>query len=614
MPAQTAKTAPAGPLARWLAEHQVSHREAAALLGVSQPSVSRWAASETSLPGWVLPKLVSLVGATRQATRLERALEEVSESPGRSRSAFRARGLRDADLEELIRDGRVVDLEVPQADSRGRLYTRRGLYTASAASSAVPKSPTDGSWLREQRLALGLTPNELAERLKLAPTTVRSWENEIRAVPQGRWAQVHQVLAEPPVSGDEIRQARLAAGWTLAEFGAAAGGVRLSQVATWELGTRPVPTKRLGAVRAAVREASAVAARRERVPEVVPKVVEWVRTHPGRTRQPFLNGHAHPELWAAALALALETGRVVERFAPDNGPKPRRLMRLYVPGAAPPQPRHQLTGTQLRQARQEAGIKARDIGAALGMSGGAVNSWERRGEELVPDWWTERVLQALADLRPRRSQATDVADRLLAKVAQCGGIPAHKLLGELGRGRRTRAGRAPTVGTREMLAELLEQGRVVEASATDTLGRVYQGLWLPGDAPAALAHMTGEELREARLRAGLTQRQVAELVGVGPSKVTTWETGARQIPPGRAQQLLEALSNANELAHRARVASPHMTGEELREARLRAGLTQRQVAELVGVASSNMATWETGARPVPPRRVEQLQEVFRASG
>lgn len=52
--------------------------------------------------------------------------------------------------------------------------------------------------------------------------------------------------------------------------------------------------------------------------------------------------------------------------------------------------------------------------------------------------------------------------------------------------------------------------------------------------------MTPEQLREWRKARGLTQQQIAELVGVSDRAIKYWEQGARKIPP-MLEKLLEAL-------------------------------------------------------------------------
>ena len=49
------------------------------------------------------------------------------------------------------------------------------------------------------------------------------------------------------------------------------------------------------------------------------------------------------------------------------------------------------------------------------------------------------------------------------------------------------------------------------------------------------------EIRKYRKKQGLTQAEVAKKMGVAPSTVTQWETGARRPNVGQVLQLAETL-------------------------------------------------------------------------
>lgn len=48
-------------------------------------------------------------------------------------------------------------------------------------------------------------------------------------------------------------------------------------------------------------------------------------------------------------------------------------------------------------------------------------------------------------------------------------------------------------------------------------------------------------LREARLRAGMTQVQLAEAMGVNQTAVSNWELGVTEPPARRAQRIEEVI-------------------------------------------------------------------------
>jgi transcriptional regulator with XRE-family HTH domain len=51
-----------------------------------------------------------------------------------------------------------------------------------------------------------------------------------------------------------------------------------------------------------------------------------------------------------------------------------------------------------------------------------------------------------------------------------------------------------------------------------------------------------------------------------------------------------------------------VTGPELREERLRRGLTQHAMGAWLGVAENTVSQWERGLRRVPPWAVKRIRE------
>lgn len=62
-----------------------------------------------------------------------------------------------------------------------------------------------------------------------------------------------------------------------------------------------------------------------------------------------------------------------------------------------------------------------------------------------------------------------------------------------------------------------------------------------------------------------------------------------------------------------RVAELGITGEEIRVARERAGLTQAELAALVGVAPRTVGNWERGENP-PGKNLARLRDILRPVG
>jgi transcriptional regulator with XRE-family HTH domain len=131
-------------------------------------------------------------------------------------------------------------------------------------------------------------------------------------------------------------------------------------------------------------------------------------------------------------------------------------------------------------------------------------------------------------------------------------------------------------------------------------------------------------LRDARERADKTKRECADALGVSTSTITGYEDGRKPIslpelevlayvldtPPAhfweRDPELVPEerplpLQDVLSLRHR-------IVGALLREARLEAGASQKELAQVVGCSASSISAYEYGERPVPLAELEVLAQ------
>jgi transcriptional regulator with XRE-family HTH domain len=106
-------------------------------------------------------------------------------------------------------------------------------------------------------------------------------------------------------------------------------------------------------------------------------------------------------------------------------------------------------------------------------------------------------------------------------------------------------------------------------------------------------------LRAARERAGLTQHQLARLVGVaGGERVSRWELGTSEPRPDLLVRLAKAL----------RIRSLDLlkveAGVDLRALRFAAGLSVDEVADAALVSKRTYMRWETGRWKRRPGRTQ----------
>ena len=119
-------------------------------------------------------------------------------------------------------------------------------------------------------------------------------------------------------------------------------------------------------------------------------------------------------------------------------------------------------------------------------------------------------------------------------------------------------------------------------------------------------------LARARFERGMNQRQLSRAINVSPSLVSLWESGCRR-PHSRFYPLLaQALGMSCDDVAALFVDYPPLPSQELGRLtglaflRRRTGQTQAQLARSVGVGTSTIAAWESGRRPVPGRRANDL--------
>jgi transcriptional regulator with XRE-family HTH domain len=110
----------------------------------------------------------------------------------------------------------------------------------------------------------------------------------------------------------------------------------------------------------------------------------------------------------------------------------------------------------------------------------------------------------------------------------------------------------------------------------------------------------GTTVRQARERLRLTQAELAEKVGVTQVTISNWEKG-KSAPEGEQRARVEAALGLGEAS---------ALGKRIQEARVRAALTQRELAKRTGFAQPTISQWETGWSQPGEEAVEKLEQVL----
>lgn len=116
-----------------------------------------------------------------------------------------------------------------------------------------------------------------------------------------------------------------------------------------------------------------------------------------------------------------------------------------------------------------------------------------------------------------------------------------------------------------------------------------------------------DRLRELRVKAGLTPDDLSVRIGSSRQSVSHWETGRSTPAPPVLKQI------ADELDVSISVLVP-IPDNRLRmgDLRVRAGLTQIQAAEQLGISPTSLGEIEKGMKPVNEDRVQAIVDLYGA--
>lgn len=120
-------------------------------------------------------------------------------------------------------------------------------------------------------------------------------------------------------------------------------------------------------------------------------------------------------------------------------------------------------------------------------------------------------------------------------------------------------------------------------------------------------------IKTARIKKGLTQTELANLLGVMPATINNWEAG-RSYPRFtllyRAFDILDIKQDLSEEGPVIEIKTAPLTitnlGENLKTARKLFGITQSELADVLDVKQSTVAAWE-GNRAEPP--IESIKKI-----
>jgi len=355
---------------------------------------------------------------------------------------------------------------------------------------------------------------------------LRVWEDSMGRPKSAVWLVAQQwapdEVSSAPMTGHQLGAELNVVGlsqWVLAgEL-----GVHPTQVSQWvRRGDRVIPSHRGEPIRGAI--AKLVAEQRKTNLDVL-------GDDPGAPMTRVLDKIGRGAFPRRSLKAQIEDGELVKADAWDG--EGRRYDGYYRASEVPKADAvERITGDELRRLRRDAGWSAAALAEALEVRANTVSRWESGIRQCPP----ERVRQVRKILaKPAPPRARD--QRRLACLLELAGQPGGVMRGSLPPMLRGTAGQAA-------IAAAMVEGSIHEEERGLTVkgGRTYIRRFLvAGEAgPSPIERMRGDELRDRREAAGLSQSELARRLGITAGAVNRWER-IRDVPPGRIEAIRAGL-------------------------------------------------------------------------
>jgi len=253
---------------------------------------------------------------------------------------------------------------------------------------------------------------------------------------------------------------------------------------------------------------------------------------------------------------------------------------------------------QVREMRRQLRDVARAVEELTGQVRDLVGA--RRREMAVPPAEEEEVESARFSPRTLKSirRRFDLTQQELAELLEVSPVTV------------TSWERAKSRPRNSNLAQIITLRSMSEEGVNKALGREQ----IP-------AEISSSEIKRLRNRLNLTQAELAELLGISGAAVTSWETGKTRPSRANRRALVELRETdrdeVNKRLSRETASgggAPEMRGaptgvspDDIRNIRERLGMTQRGLADRLGVSVNTISNWETGRSSPRRRSLERLR-------
>lgn len=128
-----------------------------------------------------------------------------------------------------------------------------------------------------------------------------------------------------------------------------------------------------------------------------------------------------------------------------------------------------------------------------------------------------------------------------------------------------------------------------------------------------------EKIIERRTALNMSQKELAEKLGITPTRLNYWEKGKREPDLHYIKALARELGVSGDylIGTEPEESTSNMVagmGERIKQARLEKGYTQLQLAEMIGVAKSTVTGYEKDIREPDAIKINAIAKALNVSG
>ena len=126
---------------------------------------------------------------------------------------------------------------------------------------------------------------------------------------------------------------------------------------------------------------------------------------------------------------------------------------------------------------------------------------------------------------------------------------------------------------------------------------------------AAPRRFNDSPIAKARFAKGMTQKELADAIGAKQAQISAWERGA--IPP--SVDVLVRIASALDIDVVKLMTPRNQSNNNIKELRTAKGLTQVELAKILGIAQSTYSAYESGANEFSEEMLQRIADALEIS-